>query len=105
MWLHRAAAIAVLSALALGSATGRSDDGSQGSQPPAGLLEFLGSVDRLSEVNPNYLSQPNPAKVARPPAASGVPNGAPKPPPAPPPAPTPAPSTSGPVPSGDKNNG
>lgn len=100
MWLHRAAAIAVLGALALGSASARSDDGGQpnhGQQPPAGLLEFLGSVDRLSEVNPNYLSQPNPQKVvARPPAAS-----APKPPP---PAP-PAPSTAGPGPSGEKNNG
>jgi hypothetical protein len=102
MWLHRAAAIAVLSALALGSASARSDDGqtSQGQQPPAGLLEFLGSVDRLSEVNPNYLSQPNPQKVvARPPAAS-----APKPPPPPPPAP-PVPNTAGPGPSGEKNNG
>ena len=91
MWLHRAAAIAVLSALALGSAVGRTDDGGQTQSPPAGLLEFLGSVDRLSEVNPNYLSQPGPQRVvARPPA----PNGPPKPPPAPPPAQ-----------SGDKNNG
>jgi len=99
MWLQRAAATAVLSALALGSAAGRADGGSQ-TQPPAGLLEFLGSVDRLSEVNPNYLSQPAPTKVAaRPPA----PSGAAKPPPAPPPAQVP--STSGVVPAGDKNNG
>jgi hypothetical protein len=95
MRLYRAAAIAVLSALALGSATGRSDDTSppHAPPPPAGFLEFLGSVDRLSEVNPNYLSQPVPVKVARPAA-----NGAPKP--APPPQPTPATS-----PSGEKNNG
>lgn len=93
MGFHRAAAIAVLSALALGSATGRSDDGSKAPapQPAAGFLEFLGSVDRLSEVNPNYLSQPVPVRTSRPAAAGGT-----RPPPAPPPAPAPA---------GDKNNG
>jgi hypothetical protein len=95
MWFHRAGAIAVLSALTLGSAVGRSDDASKAPspQPAAGFLEFLGSVDRLSEVNPNYLSQPNPAKTTRPAA-----NGGTRPPPAPPPAPAPTPS-------GDKNNG
>ena len=95
MWSYRAAAIAVLSALTLGSAIGRSDDTSRPppQAPAAGFLEFLGSVDRLSEVNPNYLSQPNPAKTARPAA-----NGATRPPPTPPPAP--APTTAG-----DKNNG
>jgi hypothetical protein len=95
MWFHRAGAIAVLSALTLGSAVGRSDDTSKAPspQPAAGFLEFLGSVDRLSEVNPNYLSQPNPAKTTRPAA-----NGGTRPPPAPPPAPAPTPS-------GDKNNG
>jgi hypothetical protein len=93
MWFHRAGAIAVLSALMLGSAIGRSDDASKGlpSQPAAGFLEFLGSVDRLSDLNPNYLSQPNPAKTARPAA-----NGGTRTPPAPPPAPPPSPS-------GDKN--
>lgn len=92
MGFHRAGAIAVLSALTLGSAIGRSDDASKAPapQPAAGFLEFLGSVDRLSDVNPNYLSQPIPVKTARP-AASGR-----TPPPPPPPAPPP---------SGDKNNG
>jgi hypothetical protein len=89
MWLHRAAAIAVLSALALGSAVGRSDDASKAPPPSPvapGFLEFLGSVDRLSEVNPNYLAPPVQARGARP--------GATRPPaPRPPPAP------------GDKNNG
>lgn len=95
MWLHRAGAIAVLSAFALGSAIGRSDDASKAPppQPAAGFLEFLGSVDRLSEVNPNYLAQPNPGKAPRPAA-----NGAIRPPPAPPPTPAPTPP-------GDKNNG
>jgi len=94
MWFRRAGAIAVLSALTLGSAIGRSDDASKppASQPAAGFLEFLGSVDRLSEVNPNYLSQPNPARTPRP-AASGT-----RPAPA-------APTTPAPTPSGDKNNG
>jgi len=94
MGFHRAGAIAVLSALALGSAIGRTDDASKTPpQPAAGFLEFLGSVDRLSEVNPNYLGQPNPARAARPPVSGGT-----RPPPAPPPAPAPTPS-------GDKNNG
>ena len=90
MWLHRAAAIAVLSALTLGSATGRSDDASKAPPPPAaGFLEFLGSVDRLSELNPDYLSQPVQAKGTRPTVNSGA-----RPPPTPPPTPP-----------GDKNNG
>jgi hypothetical protein len=94
MWFRRAGAIAVLSALTLGSAIGRSDDASKppAPQPAAGFLEFLGSVDRLSEVNPNYLSQPNPARTPRP-AANGA-----RPAPA-------APPTPAPTPSGDKNNG
>ena len=90
MWFHRAGAVAVLSALTLGSAVGRSDDASKApTPPPAGFLEFLGSVDRLSEVNPNYLSQPGPPKGARPTVSGGT-----RPPSAPPPPPP-----------GDKNNG
>ncbi len=91
MWLHRAAATAVLSVLALGSAVGRSDDASKAPAPPpaAGFLEFLGSVDRLSELNPNYLPPPVQAKGARPANHGGT-----RPPPAPPPPPP-----------GDKNNG
>jgi hypothetical protein len=94
MWFHRAGAIAVLSALTLGSAIGRSDDASKAPppQPAAGFLEFLGSVDRLSELNPNYLSQPNPTKAARPATNGGT-------------RPPTAPSTPAPTPSGDKNNG
>ncbi|MGH8132204.1 MAG: hypothetical protein ACRETP_03075 [Steroidobacteraceae bacterium] len=93
MWVRRAAAVAVLSALVLGSAIGHTDDARKAppQQPGAGLLEFLGSVDRLSEVNPNYLSQPDPPKPARP-----APNGGTKPPQSPPP---------GPGAPGVKNNG
>ena len=93
MWTARAGAIAVLSALALGSAVGRSDDAAKAAPPPqpgAGFLEFLGSVDRLSEVNPNYLAPPLP-KAAKP-AANGT---------TPPPAPPPQTASQ----SGDKNNG
>jgi hypothetical protein len=91
MWLPRAAAIAVLSALALGSAVGRSDDASKAPPPPAsGFLEFLGSVDGLAELNPNYLPPPVQARRARPVASPGA-----RPPPPPPPPPPP----------GDKNNG
>jgi hypothetical protein len=93
MWAARAAQVAVLSALALGSAIGRSDDASKAPPPAAGFLEFLGSVDRLSEVNPNYLSQPDPVKAAKPAANGGTP---------PAPHPPPAPAAS---PPGDKNNG
>lgn len=96
MRLHRAAAIVMLSALAFGSATGRTDDGSN-APPPAGFLEFLGSVDRLSDVNPNYLAHPVPVKVARPAA-----NAASPPPPPPPPPSTPPQAAS---PSGEKTNG
>jgi hypothetical protein len=94
MWSIRAGVIAVLGALALGSAVVRADDVNKppAPQPPAGFLEFLGSVDRLAEVNPNYLSQPTPVKLAKPPATGG--------PPPPPPPPPPTASQSG-----DKNNG
>jgi hypothetical protein len=90
MWLHRVGAILVLSAVALGGAIGHTDDAHRTPAPPpgAGLLEFLGSVDGLSEVNPDYLNQPGPpltAKRAPPPGAR------PPPPPAPPPAQQPAP--------------
>jgi hypothetical protein len=90
MRLQRAAAIAVLSALTLGSATGRSDDASKAppAPPAAGFLEFLGSVDRLSELNPDYLSPPAQRKTR--PTANGGTRPAPPPPPPPP---------------GDKNNG
>ena len=82
----------LLGALALSCAAARADDARKGEPPDPGFLEFLGSVDRLSEVNPNYLSQPVPVKVARP-----VANGGTRPPQTPPPPPPP--------PSGDRNDG
>lgn len=50
--------------------------------PDPGLLEFLGSVDGLAEVNPNYLAQVKRAGVGRA-SVRGRPAPAP-PPPAPP---------------------
>jgi hypothetical protein len=84
---------AVLAVLALACALARSDD-TRKPQPPdpdPGFLEFLGSVDRLAEVNPDYLAQADPQRAARL-AAKGRAVPAPAPPPAPP------------SPSGVKNN-
>ncbi len=53
------AGCAVLAALALACALARSDDTRkpQPADPDPGFLEFLGSVDRLAELNPDYLAQ------------------------------------------------
>jgi len=77
MWA-RPGRLAVLGALALCCAAARADDARRPEEPDAGFLEFLGSVDRLAEVNPDYLSQGEAGKPARPP---------PPPPAAPPPPP------------------
>ena len=74
MW-RRCSSLAVLGALALGAAVCRADDPRRPEDPDPGFLEFLGSVDRLSEVNPDYLSQAEAGKPVKPP------------PPAPPPPP------------------
>ena len=58
------AVLAVL-ALAAGGCSSR-DDPPKADDPDAGFLEFLGSVDRLSEVNPDYLSQADAARAASP---------------------------------------
>jgi hypothetical protein len=50
-----AAAVALM--VALSCAVARGDDGHKPPEDPdAGFLEFLGSVDRLADVNPDYLS-------------------------------------------------
>lgn len=74
-----AAAVALM--VALGCGVARSDDGHKPPEDPdVGFLEFLGSVDRLADVNPDYLSDP--AKAAKPGDKSAQP---PAPPPKPPP--------------------
>ena len=50
----------LLGALALSCAAARADDARKADAPDPGFLEFLGSVDRLSEVNPDYLAQVDP---------------------------------------------
>ena len=58
---------AVLAVLALACALARSDDTRtpQPADPDPGFLEFLGSVDRLAELNPEYLAQADPPRAAR----------------------------------------
>jgi hypothetical protein len=68
MWL-RALAAAALAVLALAGTAARGGDPPNGQDPNAGFLEFLGSVDRLSEVNPDYLSQAAPRAGQTPPGA------------------------------------
>jgi type IV secretory pathway VirB10-like protein len=99
MWATRAS-LAVAAVLTLCCAAARSDDGRK---PPSqdvdpGFLEFLGSVDRLADVNPDYLAQPDPPGVAKP-ARSATP----PPPPPPPPQPAVPPSASAAPPAGPKN--
>ncbi len=82
MCTSRAAAAALLGA-ALACAMVRADEARQSDPAPdAGFLEFLGSVDGLADVNPDYLTQANGAHPAAPP---------PKPAPAPSPSPAPVP--------------
>jgi hypothetical protein len=82
MWRHRTGLTALL-VLALGCAAVRADDSHKAADDPdPGFLEFLGSVDRLAEVYPDYLSQADPAKPAKPDTKPAV-----TPPPAPPPPP------------------
>ena len=71
--------LTVLGALALGCAVARADD----PPPDPHLLEFLGSVDRLADLNPDYLSQAE-ARAA-PPQGTTPPPATPPPPPPPPP--------------------
>ena len=59
MWL-RAAATGALAALALAALAARAADPPSNAQDPnAGFLEFLGSVDRLSDVNPAGEQRPS----------------------------------------------
>ena len=69
----------VLTALLLGCAAVRADDVHKPADPPdPGFLEFLGSVDRLADVNPEYLAQ---AEARSKPAAATTPPTPPRPPP------------------------
>jgi len=80
---------AALLACALTAAAARAADPPP-ADPDGSFLEFLGSVDGLAEVTPNYLAQAAPSRAPVPPPA--------KPPPPPPAPPPPA------APPGVKNN-
>lgn len=94
MWRLRPTS-AVLAVLVLGCIAARADDVHKATEEPdLGFLEFLGSVDRLSDVMPDYLPNPD----ARGKTADGVSPVTP-----PPPRPAEPPNTaSGP---GGHNNG
>jgi hypothetical protein len=80
----RRVSCALLAVLALACAAARGDDTPkpQPADPDPGFLEFLGSVDRLAELNPDYLAQADPRRAAR--LAKGrTPPVAPPPPPPP----------------------
>jgi hypothetical protein len=65
MWRRPSSVAAVALMVALSNGVVRADEGhKQPEDPDAGFLEFLGSVDRLSDVNPDYLSDS--ARAARP---------------------------------------
>ncbi|HEY0767909.1 MAG TPA: hypothetical protein VGD47_08120 [Steroidobacteraceae bacterium] len=75
------AGCAMLAVLALAAAVAHSDDRRKPppQDPDPGFLEFLGSVDRLAEVNPDYLAQADPARAARLAAKGRVPHTPPPP--------------------------
>ena len=79
---------AVLAVLALACALARSDDTRkpQPADPDPGFLEFLGSVDRLAELNPDYLAQADPPRAARLVKGRAPRANPPSPPPTPPPS-------------------
>ncbi len=80
----RCALLAGILALALGvGATGAGDTAHKPPpDPDPGFLEFLGSVDGLAEVSPDYLAQVDAARAARL-AVKGRAPPAPRPPAAP----------------------
>ena len=73
----------VLAMLALTSAVGRGDDNRKSApeNPDPSFLEFLGSVDRLADVNPDYLAQSGRPQAAQSPAKGAVPSRPPSQPP------------------------
>jgi hypothetical protein len=56
MWQPRPTVASVI-LLLLGTAAVRAQEVSKAAEPEIGFLEFLGSVDRLSDLMPDYLSQ------------------------------------------------
>jgi hypothetical protein len=86
---------ALLTVLALGAAALSADETPKATEPDMGFIEFLGSVDRLSDLMPDYLSQAE----WRAKAGTGTT------PPAPPPQPPPQSPNAPPNGPGGHNNG
>lgn len=78
---RRLAASALLGLMTLTSVMSWGDDREPPADPDPSFLEFLGSVDRLAEVNPDYLTQ----QPGRPPTTAPPKVASPPPPPPPPP--------------------
>ena len=57
--------LTVLLGYALLGVAAHAADGPAPAEPDAGFLEFLGGVDGLADVNPNYLAQGNVARTGR----------------------------------------
>jgi hypothetical protein len=89
MW-QPPARVALLTLLLLGTAAVRAQEVSKAAEPEIGFLEFLGSVDRLSDLMPDYLSQ---AELGAKASAGSTP--APPPPQRPPQPPNAPPNGSG----------
>jgi hypothetical protein len=77
------AASTVLTMLALSAALGWAEDPRKSApeNPDPSFLEFLGSVDRLAEVNPDYLAQSGHPQAAQSPAKGAAPSRPPSQPP------------------------
>jgi hypothetical protein len=69
--------------LALSAALGWAEDPRKSApeNPDPSFLEFLGSVDRLAEVNPDYLAQSGHPQAAQSPAKGAAPSRPPSQPP------------------------
>jgi hypothetical protein len=106
MWSGcRARPVLAALVLALAFASVRADAGppAGGADPPdPGFLEFLGSVDRLADVNPDYISQAEKAKPGVKPAVQLPPPPAPAP--TPPPRPSAPPTTAANAIAGQNND-
>ena len=82
---RRAVLGGLLAAALVAGAAGAGDSARKPpADPDAGFLEFLGSVDGLAEVTPDYLAKAGPKRVAR---VSVKGRSPPAPPPTPPPPP------------------
>ena len=83
------APLAALAIVTFAAGLARGDDAARNPppDPDPGFLEFLGSVDGLAEVTPDYLARAERARVARLSVRGRAMPASPRPAPPPPPAP------------------